>query len=64
MTLSLAEGGAGLGTMGLPETRLRALAGEAGFSSVRRLPLENPFNTLYELSHSRRSQSRFHHLTP
>jgi hypothetical protein len=49
MTLSLAEGGAGLGTMGLPETRLRALAGEAGFSSVRRLPLENPFNTLYEL---------------
>jgi SAM-dependent methyltransferase len=49
MTLSLAEGGAGLGTMGLPETRLRALAVEAGFSSVRRLPLENPFNTLYEL---------------
>jgi SAM-dependent methyltransferase len=49
MTLSLAEGGAGLGTMGLPETRLRALAKEAGFSSVRRLPLENPFNTLYEI---------------
>jgi SAM-dependent methyltransferase len=49
MTLSLSEGGAGLGTMGLPETRLRALAAEAGFSSVRRLPLENPFNTLYEL---------------
>ena len=49
MTLSLAEGGANLGTMGLPETRLRALAEEAGFRSVRRLPLENPFNTLYEL---------------
>ena len=39
----------GLGTMDLPETRLQALAAEAGFSSVRRLPLENPFNTLYEL---------------
>jgi hypothetical protein len=49
MTPSLAEGGAVLGTMGLPETRLRALATEAGFSSVRRLPLENSFNTLYEL---------------
>jgi SAM-dependent methyltransferase len=49
MTLSLAEGGAGLGTMGLPETKLRALATEAGFGNVRRLPLENPFNTLYEI---------------
>jgi hypothetical protein len=49
MALSLAEGGAGLGTMVLPATRLRALAAEAGFSRVRRLPLENPFNTLYEL---------------
>jgi hypothetical protein len=49
MTLSLAEGGAGLGTMGLPETRLRSLAEEASFSSVHRLPLENPFNSLYEI---------------
>jgi SAM-dependent methyltransferase len=49
MTLSLAEGGAGLGTMGLPESRLRALAQEAGFETVRRLPLENPFNILYEI---------------
>jgi hypothetical protein len=39
----------GLGTMDLPETRLRALAAEAGFSSVRQLPLENPFHTLYQL---------------
>jgi hypothetical protein len=35
--------------MGLPETRLRALAAEAEFSSVRRLPLETPINTLYGL---------------
>jgi hypothetical protein len=48
MTLSLAQGGAGLGTMDLPE-RLRALAEEAGLTGVRRLPLENPFNTLYAL---------------
>jgi SAM-dependent methyltransferase len=49
MTVSLADGGAGLGTLGLPESHLQALAGEAGFRSVRRVPLENPFNTLYEL---------------
>ena len=41
---------AGLGTVGLPESKLRALATEAGFSQIRRLPLENPFNTLYELT--------------
>jgi SAM-dependent methyltransferase len=49
MTVSLAEGGAGLGAMGLPESLFRALAHEAGFSTVRRVPLENPFNTLYEI---------------
>ena len=49
MTTSLSQGGAALGTLGLPESRLRALATEAGFGSVERLPLENPFNTLYEL---------------
>jgi SAM-dependent methyltransferase len=50
MTTSLAHGGEGLGTMGLPESKVRALCTEAGFSSVRRLPLENPFNTLYEIT--------------
>ena len=49
MTTSLAGHGAGLGTVGLPEPRLRELATGAGFSAVRRVPLENPFNTLYEL---------------
>jgi tetratricopeptide (TPR) repeat protein len=48
MTTSLASGGAGLGTLGLPESRLRALAGEAGFSHVKWVPIDNPFNTLYE----------------
>ncbi len=49
MTTSLAGGGEGLGTAGLPEAKIRALCTEAGFSSVRRVPLENPFNTLYEI---------------
>jgi 2-polyprenyl-3-methyl-5-hydroxy-6-metoxy-1,4-benzoquinol methylase len=49
MTTSLASEGAGLGTLGLPEPKLRDLATEAGFTSVRRLPMDNPFNTLYEL---------------
>jgi SAM-dependent methyltransferase len=49
MTTSLAGHGEGLGTVGLPEGKLRELSREAGFSSVRRVPLENPFNNLYEL---------------
>jgi 2-polyprenyl-3-methyl-5-hydroxy-6-metoxy-1,4-benzoquinol methylase len=47
MTVSLAEGGAGLGTLGLPESTLRELCTHAGFGSVRHVPLENPFNVLY-----------------
>lgn len=49
LTSSLAEGGEGLGTLGLPESKVRELAAEAGFRAVRRLPLENPFNVLYEV---------------
>jgi SAM-dependent methyltransferase len=50
MTTSLAEGGEGLGTLGLPEQVLRSLAAEAGFSAVRRVDMDNPFNSLYELA--------------
>ncbi len=49
MTTSLSGHGEGLGTVGLPEGKLQELSKEAGFSSVRRVPLENPFNNLYEL---------------
>jgi 2-polyprenyl-3-methyl-5-hydroxy-6-metoxy-1,4-benzoquinol methylase len=49
MTTSLSGHGEGLGTMGLPEGKLRELSTEAGFSRVRRVPLENPFNILYEI---------------
>ena len=48
MTTSLANDGEGLGTCGLPESKLRELCDEAGFSSVKRVELENPFNNLYE----------------
>ena len=49
MTTSLAGGGAGLGTLGLHEHKLRELALVVGFHDVRRVPIENPFNNLYEL---------------
>ena len=49
MTTSLANGGAGLGTCGLPEATCRELCERAGFSKVRRVPIENSFNSLYEV---------------
>jgi SAM-dependent methyltransferase len=48
MATALAEGGEGLGAAGLHESKLRELSAEAGFSSVRIVPIENPFNNLYE----------------
>jgi SAM-dependent methyltransferase len=50
LTLSLSANGEGLGTLGLHEPKLRELATEAGFASVRRIPMDNPFNSLYELT--------------
>jgi len=50
MTTSLAQDGEGLGTLGLPESKLRQLAGKAGFGQIRRVEMDNPFNTLYELT--------------
>jgi SAM-dependent methyltransferase len=49
MTTSLANHGAGLGTLGFHEPKVRELCAKAGFSSVRRVPLDNPFNNLYEV---------------
>jgi hypothetical protein len=49
MTTSLASGGAGLGTLGCHEHKLRELAAVVGFRDFRRVPIENPFNNLYEL---------------
>jgi SAM-dependent methyltransferase len=49
MATALAAGGVGLGAAGLPESKLRELNAEAGFSFVRRVPIDNPFNALYEI---------------
>jgi SAM-dependent methyltransferase len=49
MTTSLAHNGAGLGTCGMPEATVRAFAADAGFGEVVRVPIDNPFNVLYEL---------------
>jgi SAM-dependent methyltransferase len=50
MTTSLAWGGAGLGTLGFHERKVQEMCSEAGFHGVRKVPLENPFNNLYEIT--------------
>jgi SAM-dependent methyltransferase len=50
MTTSLANGGAGLGTCGLPPSKAKELTQQAGFSSCEKLPLENPFNNLFDVT--------------
>jgi 2-polyprenyl-3-methyl-5-hydroxy-6-metoxy-1,4-benzoquinol methylase len=49
MTQSLAALGEGLGTFGMPEPVVREMCAEAGFGAVRRAPIEDPFNSLYEI---------------
>jgi 2-polyprenyl-3-methyl-5-hydroxy-6-metoxy-1,4-benzoquinol methylase len=41
-------GGAGLGTLGLPEPAMRTLTERAGFTRFRRLDLQSPVNAYYE----------------
>lgn len=47
MTTSLSMNGQGLGTCGLPEGKVRAMAGKAGFAEVDVLPFEHPLNRVY-----------------
>jgi hypothetical protein len=49
MTTSLAGGGEGLGTTGFHHKKVVEYCTDTGFSSVRRLELDNPFNDLYEI---------------
>jgi hypothetical protein len=49
MTTSLAHGGAGLGTCGCPPAVVQQIGHGAGFGTVREVPIEDPFNRLYEL---------------
>ncbi len=48
MTVSLAEGGAGIGAM-MGEPKARELTTEAGFGQFRRLPIDDLFSALYEI---------------
>ena len=43
-----AEGGAGYGTLGLPEPEMRKLVERAGFMQFRRVDLTHPVNAFYE----------------
>ncbi|PXX98563.1 hypothetical protein [Halomonas sp. LBP4] len=47
MTTSPGMQGAGFGTCGLPESRVRELAAKAGFARVEVVPFDNPFNKVY-----------------
>ena len=49
MTTSLAQHGHGLGTLGLPEARLRELCERQGLRRCVRLPIDDPFNAIYEV---------------
>ncbi|WP_433303539.1 SAM-dependent methyltransferase [Actinoplanes sp. CA-030573] len=49
LSVSLAAGGPGLGSLGLPEPVLAELCERAGFGAVRRLPVGDPFHALYEV---------------
>jgi 2-polyprenyl-3-methyl-5-hydroxy-6-metoxy-1,4-benzoquinol methylase len=50
MTTSLAHGGEGFGTCGLPAHKVRELGLETGYSAVDPLPVDDPFNALYQLT--------------
>ena len=49
MTVSLGAGGEGLGTAGLPESKVKEYCTRAGFKYIKKVPLDNPFNSLYEV---------------
>ena len=50
MSSALSEpGGAGLGTLGLPEPAMRELVSAAGFTRFRRIEIPHPVNAFYEV---------------
>jgi 2-polyprenyl-3-methyl-5-hydroxy-6-metoxy-1,4-benzoquinol methylase len=50
MASGLSEpGGAGLGTLGLPESKAREMTAKAGFTRFRKLDIDHPINAFYEV---------------
>ena len=49
MTTSLANNGAGLGTVGLPEGKVREYCKQVGFNTVKRIEIYHPLNAVYEI---------------
>ena len=50
MASALSEpGGAGLGTLGLPESLAREMSERAGFTRFRRLDIDHPVNAFFEV---------------
>ena len=50
MSSALSEpGGAGLGTLGFPESLARSMTADAGFTRFRRLKIDHPVNAFYEV---------------
>ncbi len=50
MTTAMAGGGEGLGTCGLPDSKVAEMCRDAGWSATRRVPIDHPFNSLFVVS--------------
>jgi SAM-dependent methyltransferase len=50
LPVSMTDDGAGLGTLGLPQSKLTELANGVGFTEVTRAPIDDPFSALYVLT--------------
>ena len=49
MTTSLANNGLGLGTVGLPEGKVKEYCKLVGFNNVKRIKTDHPLNAVYEI---------------
>ena len=47
MTTSLANDGEGLGTVGLPKSKVEELCAAAGFKNVKEIEINHPLNSLF-----------------
>ena len=49
MTTSLANNGAGLGTVGFPESKVKEYCDLVGFKTVKRIEIDHPLNSVFEI---------------